>query len=726
MEPNQTTMPILGESVIDYMRTQRQNAGTILAILSIVFLALTIYMGIQAYKSPGSPEKSAEQTTNEKDKDKDFDITKPDAPKSTQHMTMKQVDFLLGAIGTLVAFFAVLLVAIWLLAGIPNTDVENQRTEARIQLLSLGGALGLLLIVFGAIYFYQWSESITNWLDKGQEKEQLWAILPLLFVVIGAGIVLLAVQPARSEERNNTLIRRLVYGANLGLTSLLLLVLLIVTNVVFSYRISNKFDTTGSGFYSMSPQTEEFLKGLDQPIQAYAILPGGGGRMENDLRDVLERFQETSRDMFKVTFVNSLTNSTELANLKLEYPPAQDGELGVLLTFPSDKKRFSFIPVGEFFSTERDNPSQPGEPARSIFIGEGRLVKELLFLADNKQKPKIYVTQSAGEMQFSSENEERNISSLKAFLEKNYLDLVPLTFDKDNPKVPDDCAVLMIPDPQQAFPANQVEAIRKYMTEPLTGGKKGKLIMLTGVTPPDPTNTRKKVLSTGLEGVLAQFNVEIKDKFMFGYDTDRRIPPYELPVGFTEGAARAKNPIVRLFKRIMISMFFPKEIDALNAVPTFTATPLLVTATNLGAWLEDECPSTGKEFERLAARASQSGQLRARTVAVVVSEPAMGRDSQPVARVAVFGNGIMVSNEYARLVAPESPPAFDLIGATIDWLRDRPPVPSGVQSKTYSVYQLPSPKTIDSARLRYLPLWLTLICVGGLGLGVWVMRRQQT
>ncbi len=719
---NQTTPPAVGEPVIEYIRTQRQNAGTILALFSILFLALTCYLGYKAYISPAEKEKPAEQATPEKE----LDLEKPETPKSSEHMSVKQVDCLLGAIGAFVAFLAVGLCAAWLMVGIPGPSVENQRTEARIQLLTLGGVLGLLLIVFGGIYFYEWSDSITKWLDKGQEKEQVWAILPLLFVVVGAGLVLLSVQPARSEERNNTLIRRLVYGANLGLTSLLLLVVLIVANVVITYRVSNKFDTTESGFYSMSPQTEDFLKSLDQPILAYAILPGGGSRQEADLRDVLERFQEVSRNVFTVKFVNSITNSTELANLKLEYPPVQDGEIGVLLTFPSDKKRFSFIPADDFFSTERDSSAQPNQQPRRVFIGEGRLVRELLFLADNKQKPKIYVTQSSQEMQLSTDQEDRNISSIRTFLERNYLEIVPLNFDKDNPKVPDDCAVLMVADPQQTMPDKQVEAIRKYMSDPLPGGKKGKLILLVGASPPTPTEPNKKVLKTGLENLLTEYNVGLIDKYLFGYHTDVRITPFQFPVGFTEAAARAKNPIVRSFKRIMITMFLPREVDALNTVPTYTATPLLATATNLGAWVQDDFPRSENEFERAIAKASQTGQLRTRPVAVVVSESAAGREGASTARVAVFGNGQMISNEAARAYAPESPPAFDLIGATIDWLRDRPPVPSGVTSKTYSVYMLPNPKTIDSSRLRYLPLWLGLITVGGLGLGVWVSRRQQS
>jgi hypothetical protein len=86
----------------------------------------------------------------------------------------------------------------------------------------------------------------------------------------------------------------------------------------------------------------------------------------------------------------------------------------------------------------------------------------------------------------------------------------------------------------------------------------------------------------------------------------------------------------------------------------------------------------------------------------------------------------MVSNEMAREFLPESPPSYDLVGATIDWLRDRPPVPSSVLGKPYKTYILPNAKTIDNSRLRYVPIWLSLLAVVGLGLGVWVTRRQQS
>jgi hypothetical protein len=84
----------------------------------------------------------------------------------------------------------------------------------------------------------------------------------------------------------------------------------------------------------------------------------------------------------------------------------------------------------------------------------------------------------------------------------------------------------------------------------------------------------------------------------------------------------------------------------------------------------------------------------------------------------------MASTALAKVYGDAGAPAFDLIGSTLDWLRDRPPVPAGVTSKTYETYTLPNPKTIDKTRLTYLPVGLALLIVAALGIGVWVTRRR--
>ncbi|MBP3957282.1 Gldg family protein [Gemmata sp. G18] len=687
--------PNSGNPVVEFVRTQRQNAGSVLAGLAVVLLALAGYMAVKGFRDAPAPAPDKPQVENPLD---------PERPESAKPVAgTKEGDFRWGAIAALSAFLVAIGGAARLLVSLPRTTESQQRAEARAVILAVGGALAWELIATGGVFFYRWSESIVNWLEKGQEEEARYVLIPVLMIAFGAALGLAAITPARAEERNNPSIRKLVYGTNLGLTALVLFVVLVIANVVFAYRVSNKIDMTGSGFYSMSPRTEEFLRGLDQPIEAYAILPGQGSRVESDLRDVLTRFQETSRDKFRVRFLSPVSSTADLAELKANYPPVQDGELGVLLTFPGDKKRFSFIPVEEFFTTE---PGPRGETPKTVFTGEGRLVKELLFLADNKQKPKVYFTQSSDELELAGRTDpERAATRLRTFLEKNYLDVQPLTFEGESPKVPDDCAVLVVADPQKPLDPKYVDAVRKYMTE-----RKGRLVVLSGATLPGPN--LRKVTPTGLEPVLAQFNVGLSDKYLFALSADRRIPVTSPPVEFTQAAADAKNPIVRLFRRISIQMPLPREVNALNTTPGMTATPLLTTDTEGGAWLADEFPANPN------VRPANAVAVRRRTVGVVVAEGGNGR-------VAVYGNGLMVCDALAGQFGAESPPAFDLLGATIDWLRDRPPVPQGVESKAYAVYALPGAKTIDGTRLKYMPVIFGLIVVVSLGLGTWVIRRQQ-
>ncbi|AMV23888.1 ABC-type uncharacterized transport system [Gemmata sp. SH-PL17] len=690
-----TPPPSAGLPIVEYVRTQRQNTGIVLATLAVVFLALAGYLGVKGFRKPPEPEPDKPAAVNP------LDPERPEPPKGVA--LSKQNDYALGAIATLGAFLIAAVGGGWLVAALPKPTETQQRTEALTLILAVGGGFALVLIAAGGLFFYRWSESIVNWLEKNQEEEARYVLIPVLAVAFGAALGLAAVAPARAEERNNPSLRKLVYGSNLGITALVLLVTLIAANVVFAYRVSNKIDMTGSGFYAMSPQTEEYLRDLPEPIQVYAIIPDSGQREVNDLRDVLTRFQETSRNKLTIKFISPVSGTVDLTELKANYPPVQDGELGVLLTFPSDKKRFSFIPVNEFFTTESGGR---GDAPRSVFTGEARLVKELLFLADNKQKPKVYFTQGTEELDLTARTDpERGATRLRAFLEKNYLDVQPLVLDGESPKVPDDCAVLVVADPQKPLGPKSVDAVRKYMTE-----RKGKLVVLAGATLPGPTV--RKVSPTGLEPVLGQFNVGLSDKYLFALSADRRVPVTTPPVEFTQAAADAKNPIVRLFRRLSLQMPFPREVTALTTAPGLTATPLLMTDTEGGAWLTDEFPANPN------VRPGNAPVARRRTVGVVVTEGGTGR-------VAVFGNGLMVCDALAGQFGAESPPAFDLLGATIDWLRDRPPVPQGVESKTYAVYALPGAKTIDGTRLKYVPVVFGLLVVASLGLGVWAIRRQQ-
>jgi len=148
----------------------------------------------------------------------------------------RRVNYLIGGIGALAGVLVTAAAGAWVLVGLPHPTEEKQRSEARVLILIVGASLGLAAVFVGVLLFYQWSEALTAWLDKGETKQMWRVMLPLVMIITGAGLIFLAAQPARAEERNKPSLRRMVYGANFGLTILLVLVILVTANVAFALK----------------------------------------------------------------------------------------------------------------------------------------------------------------------------------------------------------------------------------------------------------------------------------------------------------------------------------------------------------------------------------------------------------------------------------------------------------------------------------------------------------
>ena len=89
-------------------------------------------------------------------------------------------------------------------------------------------------------------------------------------------------------------------------------------------------------------------------------------------------------------------------------------------------------------------------------------------------------------------------------------------------------------------------------------------------------------------------------------------------------------------------------------------------------------------------------------------------------RLAVFGSASWVGN--ARVDEQRAAePNFDLFVSTLDWLRERP-TNIGVEPRTFKNYSMD--RSVNPARLLFLPPLLALVAILGLGAGVWVVRRR--
>jgi len=702
-----------GEPLVEYIRTQRQNAAYALLGVAGLLLALTVFLGIKAFRAPATAEKPADKplTENPFDRSK-LEPTKPAAETGN----VQRAQYMFGWVGSLLAALVVGSGGVWLLAGLPAAGDDKQRAESRVLLLAVGGLLGAVLIIFGMVYFYLWSDSLSKWIDRRELKEARWVIIPLLIILSGAGLVFAAIQPARAEERNNSFIRRLVYGSNFGLTALLLLVALVVVNVLIAREVPNKLDTTASGFYSLSENTRNLLTRLEQSVSAYAVIPASSEREFNDIRQLLTAYQESSDGKFKLRFLSQVASAdrVELAGYRSKYPQfnraLEDRTAGgaILLTAGEDEKRHVVLTSQDFFNESRE------------FAGEARLFKEVSFLADSQTKPVVYFTQGHDELDVmgASAPGTRSATRLKDFLEKYYLDVRALPLSDEKPEIPADADVIVIAEPRGAFSNAAVSALRTYMANP---AKKGKLIFLSGAVA-DP---KGKMIRTGLEPLLGELNVQLGNQFVFNIP-DELLPTFNATVVMFHKEA-LENPILQSIITVRESLEFyqPRLVEPATTVPGLHATPLLVTVGR--TWLEDERPAdisvAFEELRRASPEVHRQKQLTraSKPVAVIVSEGGRGG----AGRAAVFGNSLFVTDEFARQLK-RNPISFDLIGVTVDWLRGKQAsaVVAGIEAKKYTEYTFPAPAAVDFTRLIWLPLGLALLTVIGLGAGVWVIRRR--
>lgn len=706
----------------DFVAANRNPVAIALVALGVLFLGGGVYSFAQAVRSQ-SPAPSPATEGAEKPAEPVVGLANP---HRTEYLSG-------GVLGVMAGLVGVSLGA-WVLARLPRTTEAERRTEARAVMLAAGGLLGLVLMLGGFWFFFLWFGSLTAWLDEGKRAEAKWVLFPLLVFLVGAGLAFVGAQPARAEERNNPNLRRLVYGANFGLTVLLLALLLLVGNVFAALRVPNKLDATSSGFYTLAEPTKEFIATLDKPVTAYSIAwetSDERDRFLQDVRSLLTAMQEVNPAKFRVRYLSPGLNREEINRLSTKHPildkDARDS-LGILLVVGEDESRAGFVKSDDMFTREGMGR---GGAAPLVFQGEAKLVKELLTLTDSGSKPIVYFTQSSGELLIDPQADEggkarRTARDLKAGLEGADAEVRALPAGLTDKTVPADADIVVVADPTQPLPAHQVEALRQFMSAPRANGKKGKLIVLAGAH----ADRDGKIIPTGLEGLLAGFGVQLGDSFVY---RDPRLeivgvpdsPSVQLGV-VTEAAVNAKNPMALVVASYRGGLPFAdvRTVTADAAAPggPFRAERFLATPSRIPTWLEPTQQANPEAAFRQILEADDPNAVAAkkqyssasRSLAVTVSEG-------ETPRAVVIGTGEFFSDETTRQLRGGLKPQAEFLAAGVSWLRDRPAA-AVIANKTYGTF---TPNADPSSvRLLFLPVGALLLTIVVLGVGVWVSRQK--
>lgn len=216
-------------------------------------------------------------------------------------------------------------------------------------------------------------------------------------------------------------------GANSLIFVLLVLGILVLINVVAA-RHHTRTDLTENQRFSLSQQTREVVKGLEQDVTIIAFL----GPEPGPVRDRLREYNMLSPRL-KLEIYDPVTDREKVEQYKVMSPDT-------LVVKSGDREE------------------------KVIGGGEEQLTSTILAVTSG-EKTRIYFLTGHGERSITDTG-PRGLGNVKANLENQQYQLEELNLaTAQSPQVPTDCAVLVIAGPSEPIPQKQMDAIAAYVQQ---------------------------------------------------------------------------------------------------------------------------------------------------------------------------------------------------------------------------------------------------------------------
>jgi len=230
---------------------------------------------------------------------------------------------------------AVYAMGIGFVLGGRNRRETPDADALRIGMIFLGGGAGFITAILGiTLPFVEHSAVFSGGLVEWRKSPGVVLLCAgLLFG--GLALMFLSVLLAKSFERSNAGLRRLLYGTNAFLTGILLLAVLGIVNVLAyvplgKYDFFNRtFDFTSSGLYSISDSTQNFLANLKDPVKVYVLLPGNN-LITVETETLLETFKTHTK---KLTWQSVSRDLDAQDMIKLQEKYQIPDSLGLLVVY---------------------------------------------------------------------------------------------------------------------------------------------------------------------------------------------------------------------------------------------------------------------------------------------------------------------------------------------------------------------------------------------------------
>lgn len=727
-----TTEQTTQSSFFKTLLVNRQQVAIGLGLAGVILAACAIWWGIWGFKQ--SDDTAAKPTPESQiipiEEKKAAEETKADAKPR------KSPDYQVACIWAGSIALLSLLSAAWLIKQPP--DAATPETAVRVEVLTFGGTAGFLTTLAGCVLGYSWRQSLVKWVGAGDSTEAKWVLYASAIFIAGLMIMFVSLQLARTEQRANATLRRVLYGFNSVFTGLLVLLVLIVINVIAFLQVPQTLVANDAAFIELSDQSKTFLRSLDRPVKAYLILPEHhvvtlGSTQERaveyenlytDCHGLLSQCEDQSRN-FHAEYLSPGLDPIRVKDLLTRFnirgadPDRQP--LGLLVTVGEDESVHTFIPAEELLEVSRRENGV-------IFQGEHRLMTELSFLVDSRSKEKVYFTTGHGELSIEAGGDPaRSASRIVAYLRERKINVESLNLSEIDSKVPDDAAMVVVAGPQQTIVEKDpmLAALREFVRR---SPRPGKLILML----PAHAAQDGRVAPTGLESLLAELGVDVDSshRIVSGPEqyplSDRRFMPQSCVL--VGPFARADVTLARALGKFPLVFQDTRPLKALEPTPGSKrkVTPLLGTA--LVTWLEESFKiNLLSAWEEVAN--DRTGAIRARKqvhpreafpVAVAITESTReGEKTAEKPRAIIFGSDSVLIDQ------PPVPSGIDEVRAqffsdNVDWLRERD-ASIGIAPRKLPIFILE--KKVEWSTQAML-VFMICIGIGVVGGGVWLSRRR--
>jgi ABC-type uncharacterized transport system involved in gliding motility auxiliary subunit len=303
-------------------------------------------------------------------------------------------------------------------------------------------------------------------------------------------------------------------------------------------RYFQRFDLTENKKYSLRAESKAYLKQLKAPVNIFVTIANDAEapeleRIRKDLGKLLLEYEAQSmRDgqaFVSVEYVDTLRQRKRTQELVQKYGISKEN---VIVVAANDRTRTIELP--ELYEAK--------EGKWHSFRGENIITATILEVS-SKESPVLYFVTGHGEMRIGEVDALRGLSLAETFLKERGFTLRELDLTRVQ-RVPQDAALILALAPQAAFSPQEVEKLRRYMSD-----RNGRLIL-----------TLEPGRKHGLDDLLFDWGILVEDHVAIDVDPDYRSQEGDLIIRhFSE------HPISKLLFDYNATAFFgqsrPIRID---------------------------------------------------------------------------------------------------------------------------------------------------------------------